>query len=169
MDGAMPADDPILLRTVERFLTHEARLIDDRRFEDWLALFDPEGRYWVPMAWQQESATEHVSIIYEDVGLLKMRVTRLLDPRTASQQPPSRTCHQVTNTEIEQVGPNDGDLRARSSFTMVEYRRDDQRLFAGFVRHHLRRTGDGLRILLKRVDLLNCDCDGGHLRMGPPL
>ena len=41
---------------------------------------------------------------------------------------------------------------------MVEYREGDgQRVFAGKCRHTLRREGDDLKIVLKRVDLVNCD------------
>ena len=36
-------------RPFERFLFHEARLLDERRFDDWLALFAPDGWYWVPL------------------------------------------------------------------------------------------------------------------------
>src|SRR4051812_3532651 len=33
---------------VQRLLFHEARLLDDRRYDDWLATFTPECLYWVP-------------------------------------------------------------------------------------------------------------------------
>jgi benzoate/toluate 1,2-dioxygenase beta subunit len=36
--------------------------------------------------------------------------------------------------------------------------REAQRLFAGRQRHRLRRDGTRLRIVEKRVDLINCDC-----------
>ena len=40
---------------------------------------------------------------------------------------------------------------------MVEFRRDDQRLFAGAQLHGLVRDGEGYKIGWKRVDLVNCD------------
>ena len=36
------------VRACELFLLHEARLLDEGKFDDWLALFTPEARYWVP-------------------------------------------------------------------------------------------------------------------------
>lgn len=168
MDGASLAMKADLYFEVERFITREARLLDDRRFDEWLALFEPDARYWVPMAWQQSSPVGHVSLINEDLMQLTMRIRRLLDPRTASQQPPSRTCHQMTNTELEAVAPDENEVRARSAFSLLEYRRDEQRLFGGFVTHELIKAGDGFRIKSKRVDLLNCDSDHGHLRFGAP-
>ena len=41
----------------ERFLIHEARLLDDRRFRDWMALFTEDGSYWVPASVGQASLT----------------------------------------------------------------------------------------------------------------
>jgi benzoate/toluate 1,2-dioxygenase beta subunit len=40
---------------------------------------------------------------------------------------------------------------------MVEYREDNQRIFAGRQHHRLRRSDDSYKIVLKRVNLINCD------------
>ena len=40
---------------------------------------------------------------------------------------------------------------------MTDYRLRTQRMFSGRVRHLLRREGDSYKIVLKRVDLINCD------------
>ena len=45
----------------ERFLLHEARLLDEARFDDWLALFTPDGWYWVPSEPNQDNPHETVS------------------------------------------------------------------------------------------------------------
>ena len=36
------------LREVEQFLYREARLLDSRRFSEWLDLFSADVRYWMP-------------------------------------------------------------------------------------------------------------------------
>src|SRR4029077_12714431 len=36
-----------LIREVEQFLYREARLLDDRRFHDWIQLFTDDVRYWM--------------------------------------------------------------------------------------------------------------------------
>jgi benzoate/toluate 1,2-dioxygenase beta subunit len=41
--------------TIEQYLYHEARLLDDRKLDEWLKLWTPEGRYWVPRKQGQES------------------------------------------------------------------------------------------------------------------
>ena len=55
---------------------------------------------------------------------------------------------------IEKESSN-GDVVARSRFHMMELRRDDVRHFAGSYTHHLKRTKDGYRIKLQRVDMTN--------------
>jgi benzoate/toluate 1,2-dioxygenase beta subunit len=139
----------------EDFLIREARLLDEARFDEWLALFTPEAHYWVPSQPNQESALETVSLMYDDRRLLETRVRRLASPRIYSQEPRSRTSRIVTNVTIEGTDTSATDVR--SKFLIVEYRREEQRIFAGTYRHTLVVTGGDIRIALKRVDLVNCD------------
>ena len=44
---------------------------------DRIALYAPDAEYWVPYAWEQQSPKDHVSLFYETVALLRMRVDRL--------------------------------------------------------------------------------------------
>ena len=162
----MAVDDPDLPRRVERFLFHEARLLDTWDFDAWLALFHADGRYWVPRAWQQDDPVNHISLYWEDVPLLKMRMDRLQHDRTTSQLPRSRTAHQITNVLLAE--PEEGDVAAVATFAMAEYRREETRWFAGHTRHELVADGDGFLIKLKRVDLLDCDSEAGHLRFSVP-
>src|SRR5688572_6479163 len=141
----MTRDDAIY--RVQSFLFRECRLLDDRRFDEWLRLFEPDGHYWVPMAWGQPDPHDHVSLIYEGLDLLTLRINRLLHNRTTSQLPPSRTLHQLGNIEIESWA---GDaVSARSALTYVEYRRDEQRIFAGIARHALVAKDDSFGIKQK--------------------
>ncbi len=154
------------LSRVQTFLFRETRLLDERRFGEWLKLFEPDGHYWVPMAWDQPDPHDHVSLIYEDFDLLALRISRLGHKRTTSQFPPSRTLHQLGNIEVERW--SDEEVAARAAMTYVEYRRNEQRLFAGIARYTLVPKADSFGIRQKRVDLLNCDADVGHLRMSVP-
>ncbi len=139
----------------EDFLLHEARLLDDARFDEWLALFTPEAHYWVPSEPNQTSALDTISLMYDDRRLLETRVRRLASPRIYSQEPRSRTSRIVTNVTIE--GGEGNTTEVRSKFMIVEYRREEQRIFAGTYRHTLVTTGGDTRIAFKRVDLVNCD------------
>jgi benzoate/toluate 1,2-dioxygenase beta subunit len=139
----------------EDFLIHEARLLDDARFDEWLALFTEKAHYWVPSEPNQQSPLDTVSLMYDDRRLLETRVRRLSSPRIYSQEPRSRTSRIVTNVTVE--GLNAGETLVRSKFVIVEYRREEQRLFAGTYFHTLVGSGTGARIAFKRVDLVNCD------------
>ena len=143
---------------LEEFIMHEARLLDERRFRDWMALFADDGTYWVPAVPDQQSPFDQASLFYDDRELMKTRVERLEHPRIHVQTPPSRTAHLVGNVLLEQADEAKGEYVVGSTVIMVEYRDEAQRLFAGRQRHRLRRDGAGLRIVEKRVDLINCDC-----------
>jgi hypothetical protein len=88
----------------ERFLVAEARLLDERRFEEWEALFTDDAVYWVPMDPDRDPA-DTVSIIYDDRKRLHERVYRLTRTPVLDQNPPSRTVRFVANVEVE---PLDG-------------------------------------------------------------
>jgi benzoate/toluate 1,2-dioxygenase beta subunit len=139
----------------EDFLIQEARLLDEARFDEWLALFTAEAHYWVPSEPDQQSAVETISLMYDDRRLLETRVRRLASPRIYSQEPRSRTSRIVTNVSVE--GADGNATEVRSKFMIVEYRREEQRIFAGTYRHTLVVTGGDIRIALKRVELVNCD------------
>ena len=141
----------------EEFVVHEARLLDERRFRDWMALFADDGTYWVPAVPGQQSPFDQASLFYDDRDLMKTRVDRLEHPRIHVQTPPSRTAHLVGNVVIEKADQAEGEFSIGSTFIMVEYRDDAQRVFAGRQSHRLRRHGNTFRIVQKRVDLINCD------------
>ena len=84
----------------EHFLLHEARLLDEARFEEWLALFTEDAWYWVPSEPEQGTPLDTVSLIYDDRQLLETRVRRLAI-RIYAQQPRARTSRIVANVTIE--------------------------------------------------------------------
>jgi 3-phenylpropionate/cinnamic acid dioxygenase small subunit len=150
-----PAQHTLDVRRCEQFLLQEARLLDEGKFDEWLALFVPDAWYWVPSEPGQPDPVETVSLIYDDRRLLETRVRRLASPRMYSQEPRSRTSRIVTNVTIEEAGKDA--CTARSKFVMIEYRREQQRLFGGTILHRLVQTDGRIMIAWKRVDLVNCD------------
>jgi 3-phenylpropionate/cinnamic acid dioxygenase small subunit len=142
---------------LEEFILHEARLLDERRFRDWMALFADDGTYWVPAVPEQQSPFDQASLFYDDRDLMRTRIERLEHPRIHVQTPPSRTAHLVGNLLIEAVDEAKGEVVVGSTVIMVEYRDEQQRVFAGRQHHRLRGDGASFRIMQKRVDLINCD------------
>ena len=153
--GRLATQPRLDLRRCEQFLLHEARLLDEGKFDDWLALFTRDAWYWVPSEPDQADPVETVSLIYDDRRLLETRVRRLASPRMYSQEPRSCTSRIVANVLLEDVERNS--CTVRSKFVMIEYRREQQRFFGGTMLHRLVLAGGRILIAWKRVDLVNCD------------
>jgi len=152
-------------RQLTDFVYAEARLLDEQRFDDWLQLFADDGYYWMPLTPGQTDPRLQTSLLYEDKLLLRVRTERLGGARTFSQQPRSRCHHLLQAPAVEDIDNAAGLYRMRTSFHYVETRMDTQTLFAGWATHQLRAEAGALRIVLKRVDLVNCDAAFGNINL----
>jgi len=141
----------------ELFIIRELRFIDERHFDDWLALFTPDCLYWLPII-ESDPAVEP-SLIYDDRKRLEERIFRLTAFPPA-QEPGSRTVHNVSNVDVlEATGSQ---LTALCNLTVFELRPGDpvqvgladQRVFAAKAEYHLV-GGPDWHIRLKKVWLLN--------------
>ena len=158
----LAASDPFAIAAVsretqlsaEQFLYRQAEILDEQRWDDWLALFTEDGRYWMPAEANQTDGEGVPNIFWEDIHLMKFRIRRNEHPRAHSQAPPNRLCHVVSNVIIESEDVN-GNLLVRSRFHCAEYLRYEVRNFTGKYRHALRRGGHDYQIALQRVDLVN--------------
>ena len=145
----------------EALLFREARLLDERRYDEWLTLFTDDCCYWVPIN-EGDPAVEP-SLIYDDRQRLSERVFRVTAPRSYAQDPPSRTQHNIFNVEVE---PDKGAGWAvvRCNLLVAELRVGDlaqsglghQRLVAARCEYHLI-EGPAWRIKLKKLLLLDRD------------
>ena len=139
---------------VEQFLYRQAELLDAKRWQDYVDLFSEDGIYWMPARPEDTTWDGVPSIFAEDKNLMNVRMGRVQHPDAWSQRPLWGTNHVVGNVIVERVAAN-GDVVAHSRFHMLELRRDNVRHFAGAYLHHLKKTRDGYRIKLQRVDMTN--------------
>lgn len=152
-------------REAEQFLFHEAWLLDERRFEDWLHLFTDDATYRMPtrraVAKSQAGARidveeeiagpNEVSWFDETKETLFARVLRLRGGVAWAEDPPSRTRRLVTNVHVS-PGEGDGELRVRSYFLLHRTRHQTEReTFVGCRRDVLRRTAEGLQIARREI------------------
>jgi benzoate/toluate 1,2-dioxygenase beta subunit len=159
-------DAAALRRQVEQFVFHEAGLLDAGAWDEWLGLFAPEGMYWVPRTRDQQDARGHISLFWEDARMRSVRVRRITNARNWSQQPPTSSVRVIGNLRLEASSADA--ITVRSSFHMLESRAGQQRAFGGWYTHTLvpdAQAPHGLRIRLKRVDLLNCDAVHENLQV----
>src|SRR5258708_39000967 len=97
-DGATMAADLI---TIERFLFHEARLMDDHRYDEWLALWAlDDATYWIPANADDIDPLRNVSIIYDRRGQLRNRIKRLKETLWLKERAP-RLRRIIGNVVIE--------------------------------------------------------------------
>lgn len=146
---------------VEQFLFHEARLLDETKLSEWLALFADDAFYWIPARIDQTDPFNHISILYEDRSVLALRIERLKHPRAYSSTPFPRTARMVGNLMATDEVADSHSIMAKSTLFIAEYRAGERLLRACLATHHLRRSSEGLRIVLKRVDLIDAESPPG--------
>lgn len=147
------------------FVYHEARLLDELKFDQWLALFTEDGYYWMPLTHHQTDPILEASLMYEDKLLLQVRIERLAGQRTFSQQPKSRCHHLLQQPHVINFDANASEHQVRTAFHYTETRGDKQTMYVGWSTHHLVVENGQLRQRLKRVDLLNCDAPLGNIQL----
>jgi 3-phenylpropionate/cinnamic acid dioxygenase small subunit len=147
-----------LREEIEQFLYHEARLMDEHRFEEWEALWADDGVYWVPCAHDGTPDTD-VALIYADRAALTRRLLRMKSGAMYIQDPRSVLARLVGNVEIYPEG--DAAARVHSTFNITEFRRRGHktwlRTWAGRSEHHLRRVDADWKMAFKKVLLVNSD------------
>ncbi|QFU76233.1 hypothetical protein EY643_11485 [Halioglobus maricola] len=159
-------------RELERFYFHEARLLDNRQYQQWLALVAPEVEYIMPsrvnaMVDNRERGNEHmISVERELEGLgsqgspireegyihLMLRVERAFKINSWSENPPPRTRRIVGNVEL--MGSDGVERQVLSNFHL-HYARPGSAdfLYCGQRRDTLLATEEGLRIRRREVVL----------------
>ena len=154
------------VQAVQDFVLAEARLLNQARYQDWLALFATDGRYWVPLGGDAQSETDtHNALADEDRLLLTLRVERLAAGRAHSQQPASRSAHVLQLPQVDVC--NDHRAEVYTPFTYVESRGEQQIWLAGQWCHRLCREQGAWRIALMRVNLLNAGAAHPAIQLFP--
>ncbi len=162
-----------IIREVEQFMYREARLLDSRRFDDWLELLTEDIKYWMPMRSNRYPANSKaisildgsryeeaelsgendLAIMDEDKDSLTRRIRRLDSGMAWAEDPPSRTRHFVSNIEVE-AGSRDNELRVYSNFIMYRTRGEtEQDFYVGSREDVLRREEGQLRVAYRKVVL----------------
>lgn len=149
----MSADER--LSRLQDFIYDEARLIDEKRLDEWFELFTDDAIYWMPLARGQMLSDVHNSLFYEDKLLLKVRIERLKRPSAFSQHLPSFCQHVLEVPRLEAALGTDERPVTRTPFVYFESRGEEQLSFAGVVYHHLIDEDGRLRIRVKQIELLN--------------
>lgn len=139
-----------------RLLEREARLLDQLRYDDWLALYAPECVYWVPSTPNAGDPRREIAIMFDDRRRLEDRVYRLRTGFAWSQAPASRTVRLIANVEVFSTA-SEAVRMLRSNFLISEFWGDETRMLAGWAGHRVVRNEGGWLIQAKQVNLIECD------------
>src|SRR6266481_6423019 len=120
---------PVDRSAVERFLFQEARLMDEHRYDEWLALWDPDATYWIPCNADDIDPTRNVSVVYDRRGQLRNRIQRLKETLWLKEQTP-RLKRIIGNIEISQSAFSD-EVTVDANFILAQLHRHNQLIWAG--------------------------------------
>jgi 3-phenylpropionate/cinnamic acid dioxygenase small subunit len=161
-----------LQREVEQFLFREARLLDERRFDEWLALLTDDVRYWMaarsnryprrskaisildPARYVEDDMArgDELAILDETKQTLIGRVRRLDTGMAWAEDPPSRTRHLISNVEL--ASADGAAAEVCSNFIVYRSRGEtEQDFYVGARRDRLRRAGGSWQIAERKVTL----------------
>jgi len=159
-------DRLLLAQDVAEFLYREAERLDERRYEEWLALLADDIRYWMPMRRNvkfgeeaREFTREATDIAWFDEGkdTLTRRVQQILTGVHWAEEPLSRICHMVSNVQILDVRPPVGEpteLTVKCRFLIYRNRVETETdLLVGKREDVLRRVDGAWKISRRKIVL----------------
>ena len=156
----------LLKEEIEQFLYHEAELLDERRYEEWLALFAEDAQYFMPMRRnvphdepEREFTRAGLDVNWFDEGkdTLTRRVKQILTGIHWAEEPPSRICHLVSNVQVVTATPAaaaPSEVTVKSRFLIYRNRVETETDFlVGKREDVLRRVNGGWQIARRKIVL----------------
>lgn len=144
---------------VEEFLYREARYLDDRDWDSWLALYAPHVEFWMP-AWDDddrltENPQTEISLMYYPTKQgLEDRIFRIrTDRSSATSLPEPRTLHHISNVEILSQTPEKLEIRFNWMTQNFRYKTTDTHYGTNF--YTLEVSGGQMLIASKKIVLIN--------------
>jgi 3-phenylpropionate/cinnamic acid dioxygenase small subunit len=143
-------------RAVVDFVYKEARLADEARYAEWLALWTDDGVYWVPATTDPGADPDkHISHIYDNRDRIETRIKLLQTGHRYSQEPASLMRRLISNIEVAADG---AELVVESNFALAELAiqaKREMHWWVGRTMHRLRRVEGELKMCRKKVVLVN--------------
>lgn len=153
-----PTEQQALWFELMQFYIREAWLLDERKLQDWLALFTDDVLYFMPRRknvprrelHREVTALGDLAILEEDKRYLEMRVARLETGMAWAEDPPSRTRHLVGNLEAKPL--ENGEVAAKTAFLLYRsHLETDRQLLSGCRDDVLRRVGGAWKIARRTI------------------
>ena len=156
----------LLKQEIEEFLYHEAELLDERRYEDWLTVIADDIRYWMPMRRnvkvgesEREFTRADHDINWFDEGreTLERRVKQIMTGIHWAEEPVSRITHIVSNVQLVEATPSveeAAEAMIKCRFLIYRNRVETETdILVGKREDRLRRTNGGWQIARRKIIL----------------
>lgn len=147
---------------ITQFLYHEAALLDDWHFREWLALLSEDISYTMRTVTNAQTRDRRRSVqppstwIFNDTkSQLERRIARLETGMAWAEEPPSRTRHLVTNVQIVPAADDD-EFDVRVNYILYRAQKErDETFYAGMRRDRVRRasSSDGWQVCRREIVL----------------
>src|SRR5262249_10497506 len=154
----------LLKQEIEDFLYREADLLDERHYDEWLALLAADVRYWMPMRrnvkvddLEREFTREGRDISWFDEGkeTLTRRVRQLQTGIHWAEEPVSRISHLISNVQLIEVNPSAAEpiqVSVKCRFLVYRNRVETETdILVGKREDLLRRAEKGWRIARRKI------------------
>jgi len=150
-------NEPEVMRSVQDLLHLEGEHLDFQRWDEWLALFDPEVEYWVP-AWDSEHELasdpmrEMSLVYYANRAGLEDRVFRLRTGRSSASLPLPRTTHLVSGIRVS--GYDGSSCQVSASWVVFSFKDKQSHQFNGRYEYTLAQQ-DGSWLIRRKKIIVN--------------
>lgn len=156
--------DVVLTGSVQAFLNREARLLDSRKWNEWLDLYADDAVFWVPavtMAGEYTNEAENaLNFIYiKGRAGLEARAFRVAGGGSLASNPLPRTRHLVGTITIDEETPHEV-LAFANAQTVAFCEPRGQQILTSSYEYTLRRQDGDYRIAQKKILLLEYVVDG---------
>jgi 3-phenylpropionate/cinnamic acid dioxygenase small subunit len=157
----------LLKQEIEDFLYREADLLDERHYDEWLALLAEDVRYWMPMRrnvkvddLEREFTREGRDISWFDEGkdTLTRRVRQIQTGIHWAEEPVSRISHLISNIQLVEVNASATDpveVSVRCRFLVYRNRVETETDILVGKREDLLRRVEGEWLIARRKILLD--------------
>lgn len=144
---------------IQAFIHREARLLDDRQWDEWLECYSKDALFWMP-TWDDDDTLvkdpqNDISLIYyPNRQGLEDRIYRINTERSgATSLPEPRTTHMISNLEVlSQAGD---EVELRFNWHNLSYRYQETIEYFGTSFYTLDVSGEAPLIKKKVVQLNN--------------
>lgn len=149
----MTAEQRATLEDVTQFIYREARLQDEHQYDAWEALWADDALYWVPAGGEGGDPEHEMSIIYDNRSRIGLRIRQFHTGKRFSQTPRSRLRRLVSNVEV--LSDDGREIVVTANAMVFESQTRGDLVWASRNEYKLRREGEGFRMALKKVVLVN--------------